>query len=87
MCYDAFEEALLDFHHENKAKHYQIFAVEIWASIPNALGKHHLGPHPFRNQTSKPRKLMPIAHFQLPMSLNYDFTKIKDYLRMGVGGE
>ena len=54
MCYDAFEEALLDFHHENKAKHCRIFAVEIWASIPNALGKHHLGPHPFRNQTSKP---------------------------------
>ena len=33
---------LLDFHHGNLA------------SIPNALGKHRLGPHPFRNQTLKP---------------------------------
>ena len=23
-------------------------------SIPNAPGKHRLGPHPFQNQTSKP---------------------------------
>ena len=29
---------------------------------------------------------MPIAHFQLPKSLNYDFTKIKDYLQTGIVG-
>ena len=33
-----------------------------------------------------PRKLMPIAHFQLPMSKNYVFTKTKDCLRTSVVG-
>ena len=34
----------------------------------------------------KPRKLMPIACFQLPMSKNYDFIKTKDCLRTSVVG-
>ena len=31
-----------------------IFYYGNLALIPNALGKHQLRPHPFRNQTSKP---------------------------------
>ena len=29
---------------------------------------------------------MPIAHFQLPVSLNYDFTKTKDCVQTGIMG-
>ena len=34
----------------------------------------------------KPQKLMPIACFQLSMSLNYDFTKTNDCFRTGIVG-
>ena len=67
---------LLDFHHRNLAM------------IPKTRGKHRLRlkSKPQSPIHLKPRKLMPIAHFQLPISLNYDFTKTNDCLWTGVVG-
>ena len=67
------------------------FRRENLAMIPNTFGKHRLRPHPFRNKPQnptrlKPRKLISIARFQLPMSKNYDFTKTNDYLWTDVVG-
>ena len=82
-------EALLDFHHENKVKCYQIFAVEIWQRFQThleSINRDHTHPEtkPQSPMCLKHQKLMPIAHFQLPVSLNYDFTKTKDCLRIDV---
>ena len=70
---------LPDFHYGNLA------------TIPNTFGKHWSRPHPFWNQTSKPDTFKALkasanSSFSTPMSKNYDFTKIKDYLQTGIVG-
>ena len=84
-------EALPDFRHENKAKCCWIFFVEIWHRFQmhweNIDWDHtHSETIPQSPIRLKPRKLMPIARFQLLMSLNYYFTKTKDCLWTSVVG-
>ena len=79
------------FPHENKAKTCRIFAVEIWQWFQTRLGSidwdHTLSKSkPQSLIRSKPQKIMPIACFQLPMSLNYYFTKTKGILQIGIMG-
>ena len=82
-------EALPNFRHENKVKCCQIFAMEIWQRFQTHLesinrGHTHPETKPQSPMCLKHQKLMLIARFQLPMSLNYDFTKTKDCLRTDV---
>ena len=78
-------EALPDFHHKNKEKCCRIFIVEIWQQFQTQLESinrdhTHLESKPQSPTHLMLRKLMPIAYFQLLMSLNYDFTKIMNCL-------
>ena len=84
-------KALLDFHHENKAKCYRIFAMEIWHWFQTCWENidwdhNHSKIKPQTPTHLKPRKLIPITCFQLLMSKNYDSTKINDYPWTGVMG-
>ena len=84
-------KALLDFRFENKAKCCRIFSMEIWQWFQTHLGSidqdHTLSESKLQSPIClKPQKLIPITCFQLPMSLNYDFTKTKDYLWTSIVG-
>ena len=79
----------INFRHENKAKCYRIFAVEILQRLKTHLESidrdHTHSKIKLENPTrSKPCKLMPMARFQLLVSKNYDSTKAKDCLWIGV---
>ena len=76
-------EVLSDFCHENKVKCRLIFAVEIkqWLQTHLEIIDRDHTYSDIKSQSLthlKPRKLMLIVCSQLPMSLNYDFTKTKD---------
>ena len=86
-CYDTSEVKHCQISATNKAKCCQIFAMEIWQRLQTHLESidqdhiHFETKPQIPNPTHlKPRKLMSIACFQLPMSKNYDFTKTKDCL-------
>ena len=75
-------KALPNFHHENKEKCCQIFAVEIWHRFQTHWESidwdhTHSKIKPQSPTCLKP-KLMPTAYFQLSMSKNYNFTKKND---------
>ena len=81
----------INFCHENTAKCCWIFIVEIWQRLQihlEIINPNHTYSKikPEIPTHSKPRKLMPIARFQLVMSKNYDFTKTKDGLWTSVLG-
>ena len=89
--YSIWGETLPYFCHKNKAKRCRIFTVEIWQQFQThleSIDQDHTHSET-KSQSPihlKPWKLMPIAHFQLPMSLNYDFIKTNDCLRTGIVG-
>ena len=77
MLWRIWREVLPDFRYGNLA------------TTSNTLGSidrdhTHSKSKPQSPTHLKPRKLMPIACFQLLMSLNYDFTKTKDCLQTGI---
>ena len=77
------------FMHESMCRPYSN-PMELWTLNPNlhlsSQDHTHSKTKPQSPKNLKPRKLMPIACFQLSMSENYDFTITKDCLWASIVG-